>query len=305
MRKINPDGSFGDVVAGSGNRGGTFEPDNIIATEANLAWPTGLALGPDGSLYIADRGAHKIRKVSPGPDGTLRRGLITTVAGTGRSDYQNETGYSPEGQPATQEPLNSPSGVAVAPDGTIYIADSFNSRIRRVDPSGNIFSLAGTGSYGDNGDNIGGSGVELFQPSEVKVGPDGNVYFADTGNAVIRRIDRNGNVSIVAGSGGIGGFAGDGGQAVGAQLNGPDGFAFGPGGTLYIADTLNNRIRRVTADGVISTVVGTGAAGEGGDGGPATAATLRAPRAVSVDNAGNIYIADTDNNRIRMVGAQS
>jgi sugar lactone lactonase YvrE len=192
--------------------------------------------------------------------------------------------------------------VAVAPDGTVYIADTLNSRLRRVDTGGNIFTIAGTGAYGYNGDNKAGTGTQLFQPSEVKVGPDGAVYFADTGNAVIRKwTPTTGVVSIVAGTGGRGGFAGDGGAATAAQLNNPDGFAFAPDGSMYIADTTNNRVRKVTPDGNISTVVGTGTAGETGDGGAATAALLRGPRSVSVDAQGNLFVADTENNRLRMV----
>jgi streptogramin lyase len=296
VRKISADGTFATVVAGTGTRGGTFEPDGIPATQARLAWPTGLALGPDGSLYIADRGAHKIRKV--GPDG-----IITTVAGTGRGDYQLPTGFSPEGRPATQEPLYSPSAVVVAPDGTLFIADTFNSRIRRVGPDGSITTIAGTGAYGYNGDGIPATSADLFHPADLALGPDRALYFTDSQNAAIRRIDRSGMITTVAGTAASAGFAGDGGAATAAQLNGPDGLTIASDGTLYIADTGNNRIRKVAPDGTITTVVGTGTAGEAGDGGPADRAQLRAPRSVSIDGAGNLYIADTDNNRVRMVGA--
>jgi sugar lactone lactonase YvrE len=296
VRKLRPDGGFGDVVAGTGRRAGAFEEDSGPARQVSLGWPTGLAWGPDGSLYIADRGVHKIFR--------LKDGSLTRVAGTGRADYLGPSGFSPDGRPATQEPLSSPSGVAVAPDGTLYVADTFNSRIRRITPDGLIYDVAGTGSYGYNGDGMGGAGTTLFQPSEVKVGPDGAVYFADTGNAVIRKVDPgSGVVSIVAGTGGEAGIGGDGGAAREALLNAPDGFGFGPDGSLYVADTNNHRIRRVAPDGTITTVVGTGTAGEDGDGGQAAEAELRSPRGVAVDGDGNLVIADTDNNRVRLVGA--
>jgi len=294
VRRINPDGGFADVVAGTGYRAGTFDDDTGPATSIPLGWPTGLALGPDGSLYIADRGRHMIFR--------LQDGQITRVAGTGRADFLLPSGYSPEGRPARDEPLYSPGGVAIAPDGTMYIADTLNSRVRRVDTGGNIFTIAGTGAYGYNGDDKAGTSTQLFQPSEVKLGPDGAVYFADTGNAVIRKwTPTTGVVSIVAGTGGQGGFGGDGGAATAALLNNPDGFAFGPDGSLYISDTTNNRVRKVAPDGKISTVAGSGTAGETGDGAAATAARLRGPRGVGVDAQGNLFIADTENNRIRMV----
>jgi streptogramin lyase len=294
VRRISPDGAFADVVAGTGNRGGAFDPDSTLPpTQTNLVWPTGTAVGPDGSVYIADRGAHKIFRI--------QGNTITRFAGTGRADFLLPSGYSAEGRPATEDPLYSPAAVAVGPDGSVYIADTFNSRIRKVDPSGRMFTLAGTGSYGYNGDGKSGPSTSLFQPEDVTVGPDGAVYFADTGNAVIRKIDPvSGVVAIVAGTGGRGGFGGDGGPATAAQLNGPGGLSFGPDGSLYVADTGNNRVRRVSG-GTITTVAGTGSAGEAGDGGDATKATLNGPRSVSVDAQGTLYIADTSNNRVRVV----
>ncbi len=125
VRRIEPDGGFADVVAGTGYRGGNFDDDTGAATSIPLGWPTGLAMGPDGSLYIADRGRHMIFR--------LKDGQITRFAGTGRADFLGPSGYSPEGRPARDQPLYSPCGVAVAPDGTVYIADTLNSRIRRVD----------------------------------------------------------------------------------------------------------------------------------------------------------------------------
>ena len=296
VRRIAPDGQSSDVVAGTGTRGGNFGPVSGPATQIDLAWPTGLALGPDGAVYIADRGLNKVLR--------LKDGQLARVAGTGRADFLGPTGFSAEGRPALEEPLYSPSGVAVAADGTLYIADTLNSRLRKVDPAGNIFTLAGTGAYGYNGDGQAGASTQLFQPSEVKVGPAGAVYFADTGNAVIRKWDPvSGVVSVVAGTGGQGGFGGDGGPATAALLSNPDGFAFGPDGSLYIADTTNNRVRKVAPDGTITTVAGTGATGEAGDGGPAALALLRGPRSVAVDAQGTLYIADTENNRVRAVAA--
>jgi trimeric autotransporter adhesin len=293
VRRIEPDGGFADVIAGTGNKGGFFDDDNGAATSIPLGWPTGLALGPDGSLYIADRGRHMIFR--------LQNGQISRFAGTGRADFLHPSGYSAEGRPAREESLYSPGAVAVDPQGNVYIADTLNSRIRKVDTNGTMTTLAGTGAYGYNGDGKTGIGTQLFQPGDV-AWRDGAVYFADSGNAVIRKFDPvTSIVTIVAGSGGRGGFGGDGGPATAAVLNGPDGFTFGPDGSMYIADTQNSRVRKVAPDGTISTIAGTGTNGETGDGGAATAALLRGPRSVSVDAQGNVFVADTENNRIRMI----
>jgi sugar lactone lactonase YvrE len=319
VRWVSPDGAFTDLVAGTGTRGGAFDVhDGDPARETRLVWPDGVALGPDGSLYIADRGSHRIlRVIDPGPNGR-----IYTVAGTGHNDFQEDMGFSPEGRPATQESLNSPTDVVVAPDGTFYISDTHNSLIRKVTPGGRIFTVAGIGSFGYNGDHPNALATELNQPNGLALGADGTLFFVDTGNACVRKLTPQGAIATVAGMCGKGtgtpgsGFpVGDGGPATEASLGvsnaalaplnagGPEGIAVGPDGSLYIADTYNCRIRKVGTDGRIATVVGTGTCGEGGDGGPADKAQVWGPRGLALDKAGNLFIADTDNNKIRVVAA--
>ena len=224
VRRIAPDGQSSDVVAGTGNRGGNFDPDSGAATTVPLGWPTGLALGPDGSVYIADRGRHIIFR--------LKDGQLSRYAGNGRADFLGPTGYSSEGRPANQEPLNSPAGVAVDPAGNVYIADTLNSRVRKVDTAGTITTLAGTGAYGYNGDGKPGLATQLWQPEDI-AWYNGAVYFADTGNGAIRKWDpATGNVTTVAGTGNSAGYGGDNGPATAALLNSPTDMTFGPDGSV-------------------------------------------------------------------------
>jgi RHS repeat-associated protein len=230
-------------------------------------------------------------------DGTVRRadffGPITqTVAGGGTT--------LGDGGAATQAALVSPTSVAVAADGSYYVADTGDNRIRRIAPDGIITTVAGTGTAGYNGDSIPATQAELSAPAGVALGPDGSVYVADTGNNRVRRIAPDGTISTVAGTG-MAGFGGDGGPAAGAQLNGPASVFVGPDGSLYVADTGNNRVRRIAPDGSISTVAGTGTAGFSGDLGPAVQATLKAPRGVALGHDGSLFIADTGNNAVRRV----
>jgi RHS repeat-associated protein len=280
------------TVAGTGpkGRGG----DGGAATEAMLNIPRDIAIGPDGSIYISDTANCLIRRV--GPDG-----VITTVAGIG-SDEDGYGGFSGDGGPALEAELNLPGGIAVGPDGSIYIADTGNHRIRRIDRNGIITTVAGDGSYRHSGDGKPAVDASLNSPSDVAVGPDGSLYIADTENSRIRRVSPNGIITTVAGIGPRG-FSGDGGPATKAQLNLPRGIAIGSDGCLYIADTINHRIRRVGTDGIITTVAGTGFHGYQGDGGLATKAQLNMPEDVTVGLDGRLYIADTENHCIRQVSA--
>jgi streptogramin lyase len=225
-----------------------------------------------------------------GIDVTIWNPTITQSAVTGLAHpvagVFNTPGYSGDGGPGDRAELNFPGGLAVAPDGTVYIADTYNHRIRRVDPQGRITTVAGTAT--------------LNRPGDVAVAPDGTVYIADTYNNRIRRLDPKGQVVTIAGSG-VAGYSGDGGLATAAALNHPGSVAVGADGTVYIADTYNNRIRVIAANGQISTVAGTGTAGYSGDSGPATGAGLFTPQGIALDGAGNLYIADTLNQRIRAV----
>lgn len=287
IRRVGRDGIISTAAGkwGSAGSGGDGGP----ATEAQLRLPTGVAVGPDGSLYIADRDNQRIRRV--GPDG-----IITTVAGSG------PTGFGGDGGPATQASLNWPEKVAVGPDGSLYIADRGNNLIRRVGLDGIISTVVGKPrSSGFSGDGGPATSAQLNFPSDIAVGPDGSLYIADQGNQCIRRVGPDGIISTVAGKTSPGGFSGDGGPATEAELNFPTGVAVGPDGSLFIADRLNERIRRVGPDGVIKTVAGTTLRGFGGDGGPATNAKLDFPTSLAFGPDGNFYIADSGNLRIRRV----
>jgi len=282
-------GSVIGTVAGTGTGG--YNGDGIPATQAQLVSPFGVTVGPDGSLYIADGFSGRIRRV--GPDG-----IITTVAGgTGTM------GESGDGGPATLAWLNLPYDVTVGPDGSLYIADAQDLRIRRVGPDGIITTVAGTGTYGESGDGGPATQARLSEPYGVTVGPDGSLYIADSigqygESSRIRRVGPDGIITTVAG-GGVHGL-GDGGPATLAQLNGLYDVTVGPDGSLYIAEAY--RIRRVGADGIITTVAG-GGQDIYGNGIPATQAQLNVAIGVTVGPDGSLYIADYYTHRIRRVGS--
>ena len=226
-------------------------------------------------------------------------GTIATIAGIG------EAGHSGDGGPAVQARLDSPSGVALDGAGNLYIADGFNHRIRRVDTSGTITTIAGTGKAGHSGD--GGPAVQarLNSPSGLTLDGAGNLYVADGFNHRIRRVDTSGAITTVAGTGesGLerGGYGGDGGPAVAARLNLPVGVALDRSGNLYIADKENHRIRRVDASGIITTIAGIGPGQFSGRDRPANVAALHRPGAVAVDRSDNLYIADSGYHHVRRV----
>ena len=274
------------TVAGSGTAG--FSGDSSAATAAQLNTPADVAPDGAGNLYITDRGNERIRKVDSA-------GVISTVAGSGTA------GFSGDGGAATAAQLNEPYGVALDGAGNLYIAEWNNNRIRKVNSAGVISTVAGTGTAGFSGDGGAATAAQLSNPQDVALDAAGNLYIADVNNNRIRKVNSAGVISTVAGTG-TAGFSGDGGAATSAQLHWPRGVALDGAGNLYIADNNNHRIRKVDSSGSISTVAGTGTAGYSGDGGAATSAQLSNPRGVALDGAGNLYIADTSNNRIRKVG---
>jgi sugar lactone lactonase YvrE len=267
------------TVAGGG-------PNNLPAVDANIL-PFGVAVDGAGNLYTASPNANRVYKVDPS-------GQLTIVAGNGTP------GFSGDGGPATSATLFTPKAVAVDAVGNIYIADTSNQRIRKVDSSGIITTAAGNGTYGFSGDGGPATGASLYSPSGVALDAAGNIYIADSRNHRIRKVDTSGIITTVAGNGTFG-FSGDGGPATSATLSDPYGVAVDAAGNLYIVDQLNNRIRKVDTSGTIATVAGNGTPGFSGDNGPATSASLYSPSGVAVDAAGNLYIADTSNQRIRKV----
>jgi trimeric autotransporter adhesin len=269
---------------------GMFSDPGILI---GIAVQNGIAVDSAGNLYIADRTSHCIRKA-------IQSGVVTIIAGTGSLGFEND------GRQATSAPLSNPWGVAVDSAGNLFISDTGNQRIRKVDASGIITTIAGNGNRGFSGDGGPAAEAQLNMPSDVAVDSTGNLYIADQVNQRIRKVTPAGIISTVAGNG-TSGFSGDAGRANSAQLNNPCSVAVDSAGNLYIADSGNHRIRKVTPAGIIITAAGDGTTkgrwmGDyGGDGGPATAAQLSKPIDVAVDAAGNLYIADLGNFRIRKV----
>ncbi len=219
---------------------------------------------------------------------------ISTIAGTGFA------GYSNDGNPATKAMVYYPFSASTDSIGNIYIADWDNSRIRKINTAGIISTIAGNGSFNYFGDGGPASSSGLNGPTGVSSDAAGNIYFTDIGNGRIREVSVSGLIHTVAGNGSYG-FSGDGGQATAASFRNPTGIAFDGSGNMYVADVFNNRIRKIDANGIITTIAGNGITGYSGDSGPATLAELYYPTGVAVDDSGSIYIADEDNNRIREV----
>jgi uncharacterized protein (TIGR03437 family) len=325
IRAVTPDGLI-NTVAGTGSLG--FAGDGGAATSASLSQPYAVSVDSKNQLYIADLGNLRIRKVDTSSN-------ITTLAGTGFP------GFTGDGKPAINATLTLPSGVTLDSTGNVYIADQWNLRLRKVDSSGNITTVAGNGGFSYSGDGGPATRAQLNTPLGVAVDPAGNLYVADSRNGVVRkvgtdhsissipgtslvnprglvsdgagniyvadsldnrvkRIGIDGSVVTIAGNG-TAGFAGDGGPATNAMMNTPAGLAIDKNNNLYIADFANNRVRIVTPDGNIHTLAGSGFQNYSGDGALAVAAGLNGPLAVAVDAAGNVYIADSNNHAIREV----
>jgi sugar lactone lactonase YvrE len=284
IRRVDSSGII-TTVAGTGTSG--FSGDGGPATAAQLNRPSGIAHDASGNLYISEQLNHRIRRVDAG-------GTITTIAGTGTS------GFSGDGGPATSAQLNQPGNVALDAAGNLYIADSQNQRIRRINPSGIITTAAGNGSASFSGDGGPATSAALRFPVGVEIDAAGNILIADTNNHRIRKVDGSGIITTIAGTG-SGGSSGDGGPATAAELQAPAGATVDAAGNLFIADSNNEKVRKVDTSGIITTVAGTGSFGFSGDGGPATLAKLHKPYDVSVEPAGHLLIADKNNSRIRRV----
>lgn len=276
IRKVNIFGVITTIAgfgsAGSSGDGGPSEKAKIFA-------PAGMALDKHGNLFFADSKNNRIRKIDTA-------GIISTVAGNGVNGLKGDDSL------AIHAELNNPKGVAVDDAGNLFIADELNNRVRMVNTSGIITTLAGT----DDGNNFLGNGspattVRLNKPNDVKVDKDGNVYIADTYNNFIRKVEPDGTLTNVAGSGTTG-FGGDNGVAGVSKINIPVSMALDRKGNLYFADKNNNRVRKIDAAGIVSTVAGNGANVSDGDGGSALEAQVNAPTAVAVDSSGNLYVGE-------------
>jgi len=261
--------------------------DGGQAIDASLERPNGVAVDEQGNVFIADADDSCVRMV----DGN---GIISTVFGT------SVQMASADGGRATEAGLSQPQAVVVDRWANLFIADSLNHRIYKVDKKGVTSPVAGRGRYGFEGDGKPATRAKLHKPRSVAVDGEGNIFIADTYNNRVRKIDRDGNINTVAGSG-VAGFGGDGGPATEASLYWPSGLAVDNEGNLYISDRGNNRIRKVDRNGIIATSVGTGQFELRGDGGPATEAALRWPLGIAVDPQGNLFFADSFNRRVRMV----
>jgi sugar lactone lactonase YvrE len=271
--------------AGTGERG--YTGDGKLARFARLDHPEGLAADAEGNLYVADSANHRIRRIST--DGT-----ITTVAGTG------EAGFAGDGGAATRAALNLPNDVAITASGELLIADRANHRIRKVSTNGTISTIAGTGRAGFSGDGGPAELAVLNEPYGIDVDSQDRVVVADSSNHRIRRIEADGTIVTIAGSG-IAGFEGNDGPALSARFDSPQEVFVLPNGEIVIGDEHNNVIRKLTTTGLIVGVAGTGVDGLCGDGGPAAEACLWDPEAVFVDARGRIFVADGDNHRIRRI----
>jgi len=313
------------TTAGTGVSG--YSGDGGLATSAQFNSPMGMRRDSQGNLYVADLGNSVIRKLSI--DGT-----VSTVAGNGTQ------GYSGDGGPATSAQLSFPTAVALDGAGNLYIADYFNACVRKVDTNGTISTLAtasgflvrgvatdvagnvyfsssyegvwkvdsngvttkivGNGTPGFSGDGGPATDAQTSGVAGLALDASGNLYISEVQNSDVRKVDTNGIITTVAGNQQFG-YAGDGGPATNAKFNGPTDVRIDAAGDIYVADSSNNRIRKVNAAGTISTIVGDGNYGYVGDGGLASAAQFAGPTAIALDGNGNVFVADTGNSVIRKV----
>ena len=276
----------------AGGNGSGFKGDGKLATSASLNGPAGLAVGADGAVLVADTIDQRIRRI----DSTGQK--ILTIAGNG------DRGFGGDGRVPSVATFQDPTALAVGKDGSLFLADTANNRIRVIRPSGTVATVAGTGESDPAGDDgAQATATTVNGPAGLAVDPAGQLFYSDTGNNRVRVIRADGTVATVAGTG-VAGATGDGGPARAAQLKAPAGLAVAADGALLIADSGNNRIRRVAPDGTITTVAGTGGGGSGGDGGPATAAQLNLPVDVAAMPQGGFFVAEQGGNRVRRVDAQ-
>ncbi|HTB32331.1 MAG TPA: T9SS type A sorting domain-containing protein [Bacteroidia bacterium] len=291
IRRVDAITGIITTYAGTGTAG--YNGDNIAATAAEIFEPTGIAVDTSGNVFIADYQNHRARRVDH-----LTQ-IMTTVAGTGTGAYNGDN------IAATSAELQDPEGVSTDDSGNVYIADTYNYRIRKIiTKTGIITTVAGNGVLGYSGD--GGSAVlaEINHVEKVKAGPNGDVYIPEEVNYRIRYVDYNTGIITTIGGNGMYGFSGNGGQATAAEIAGPEGITLDALGNVYFADISNNWVQKIDiSSGVITRVAGLHVGGYSGDGGPALMAELRAPVGLHIDNMGNMYIADNGNQRYRKVSS--
>jgi uncharacterized protein (TIGR03437 family) len=293
IRKIDASGNI-TTLAGDGTE--FLSGDGGVATKAALINPLGLAVAANGDVYIADSRNHVIRRV-------VSNGNIERFAGNGNPGFSGDM----DTDTATTDPLavdgtlRRPIGMAFDTAGNLIFADSLNHRIRRVDKDNHLLTLAGTGEAGFSGDGGKATSAKLAYPQGVAVDAAGNIYFADGENHVVRKIATDGIITTVAGNSRRPGYAGDGGKAIDASLFYPRGIARDAQGNLYIADSLNSRIRRVAEDGTITTIAGSGDFDDFGEGGPAEQAALFFPTGIAMGPNGTLYVVDTQNQKIKLL----
>ena len=284
------------IVAGTGRQG--YSGDGSTAAAACLNNPFDLAISPDGSLVFSDTFNHCIRRIIPDS------GIISTICGTG------EKGFSGDGGPAARAQLNEPYGVVIDHAGRVFFADRLNRRVRVIDITGLITTMAGDGSGIYSGDGGPAAQAGLIEPNGLALSPDqSRLFIADVAGHRVRVVDlATGTIETFAGTGNPA-HNGDGGRAVDASVFGARAVAFAPDGSLpdgslYVMERQGSCIRRIR-DGIIETVAGTGARGYAGDGGDARAAVFDAPKEMAIDPQGNIYVVDTENHAIRRIDAQT
>ena len=269
IRKITSGGEV-STLAGGGN-------------PAEFNWPTDVAVDSSGNVYVADMANYRIRKIAPVAEGGVS---VSTLAGTGTQGYQDGDD--------TEAKFDQPTGVAVDAKGIVYVADFSNNRIRKITSGGEVDTLAGTGTAGSK--DGAGTSAQFNEPTGVALDAEGNVYVADFSNNRIRKITSGGEVDTLAGTGTAGSADGD---DTAAQFYTPTGVAVDSSGNVYVADSDNHLIRKITPEGVVSTLAGSGT--EGSKDGAGTSAQFNYPTDVAVDSSGNVYVADYSNHLIRKI----
>jgi uncharacterized protein (TIGR03437 family) len=268
VRMVTASSGLITTIAGNGTPG--FAGDNDVAISANITDVHGIAVDSGGIVYIADTGNSRIRKIDA-------KGIITTFAGTGTP------GYTGDGTDAVKSGLWFPAGLALDGSGNLYVADYGNFTVRKITSAGVISTVAGSGTWGASGDGGAANKATLAAPMSLAIDSGGNIYIGDVGNNTIRKVTTDGNIRTV-----VSGVT-------------PQSLAVDPAGNLYFVDGLNSVVRKILPSGTILTIAGTGQVGFSGDGGQATLAQMDHPSGLAIDATGNLYVADSNNQIIRLL----